>query len=176
MYDLGDLYAEFNARFFNGELPILPSHTFTDENGEVRTSYGTLKWDGRLGKRTYGVYSYKDKTIRLSRKIAVDPIATRSVLLHEMVHKYLHTKGLDDGVQGHGANFIEKAMAINAICEEIGTEYRVHFQDQEVTEKAPSILPQLLDNPITLVPDLDIALKMKTVAKAAFDKKFIYRQ
>ena len=98
MYDLGELYAEFNAKYFNGELPVLPFESKVDKNGEVRHRYGTLKWDGRLGKSTLG--TYKRGTICLNRSIASDPNKTRSVLLHEMLHKYLDFKGLDDGPVG----------------------------------------------------------------------------
>ncbi len=180
MYDLGDLYAELNARFFNGELPILPSDSYTDKNGETRTRYGTLKWDGRMGQRTLGTYKASSRrgngTIRLSRRIASDPVKTRSVLLHEMLHKYLDLKSMDDGILGHGENFVSEAKRINEACEKSGVGYRIHFYDEVVTRDEPFVISDLTKKEIYCGKDLDIARNMQAVVRAAFDQKFEYFQ
>jgi hypothetical protein len=174
MYDLGELYAEFNAKYFYGELPLLPCATKVDKNGETRNVYGTLKWDGRLGKTTLGIY--KRGTIYLNRKIAKDPIQTRSVLLHEMLHKFLDVKGWDDGIAGHGPNFIKEAKRINESCATRCVQYRVHYYDVPVTRAEPTYRSDLIGEDIHCVQDLDLARKMGSVIRAAFDTKYDYLQ
>lgn len=180
MYDLGDLYAELNARFFNGELPVLPSESYTDKDGETRTRYGTLKWDGRMRQRTLGTYKASSRrghgTIRLARSIAYDPARTRSVLLHEMLHKYLDLKSMDDGILGHGENFVSEAKRINETCEKSGVEYRIHFYDEVVTRDEPFVVSELSRKEIYCGKDLDVARNMQAVMRAAFDRKFEYFQ
>ncbi len=180
MYDLGDLYAELNARFFNGELPVLPSDSYTDKNGEIRTRFGTLKWDGRMGQRTLGTYKGSARrghgTIRLARSIASDPVKTRSVLLHEMLHKYLDFKGMDDGILGHGENFVNEAKRINESYQAAGVDYRIHFYDEEVTRDEPFVISELAKKEIYCGKDLDVARNMQAIMRAAFDQKFEYFQ
>jgi len=174
MYDLGELYAEFNAKYFNGELPVLPYEVKVDANGETRRKYGTVKWDGRLGRNTLGCY--KRGVIHLNRKIAKDPNQVRSVLLHEMLHKFLDVKGLDDGIAGHGPNFIEEAKWINDTCSARGVQYRVNFYDIPVTKSRPTYHADLIGGEIQCVQDLDVVRKMGSVIRAAFDTRFEYRQ
>ena len=174
MYDLGELYAEFNAKYFNGELPVLPHATKVDKSGETRRVYGTLKWDGRLGKSTLGCY--KRGVIHLNRKIAKDLNKTRSVLLHEMLHKFLDVKGLDDGIAGHGPNFIAEAKRINDVCAARGVQYRVHYYDVPVTRVQPTYRSELIGEDIHCVQDLDLARKMGTIIRAAFDTRYDYKQ
>jgi hypothetical protein len=180
MYDLGELYAEFNAIFFNGELPVLSHQEYTDKNGEKRRKYNTLKWDGRMRTRTLGTYAPSKSpghgTIRLSRKIAQDPVQVRSTLLHEMLHKYLDFKGTSDGILGHGPNFSAAAKQINDICRDRNVNYRVNFYDVEVTQENPYIRVKLLQTEMFYDPDLDIARKMNAVARAAFGDEFTYVQ
>lgn len=174
MYDLGELYAEFNAKYFNGELPVLPCITKVDKNGETRKVYGTLKWDGRLGESTLGCY--KRGVIYLNRKIAGDLDRTRSVLLHEMLHKFLDVKGLDDGIAGHGPNFISEAKRINDTCAARGVQYRINYYGTPVTKSRPVYRSELIGGDIQCVQDLDVARKMGSVIRAAFDKRYEYVQ
>jgi hypothetical protein len=180
MYDLGDIYAEMNAIFFDGVLPVLKSVSKKDSNGETRTKYPTLKWDGRMKAKTLGTYRPSAKrgsgTISLSPAIAKDPTLTRSVLLHEMLHKYLDLKGLDDGIKGHGENFILESTRINKLCESKGKEYRVMFYDEEITKDDPSFFVEMVGEEMTVMRDLDVARKMASIFRAAFDEKFEYRQ
>lgn len=180
MYDLGEIYAEFNARYFNGDLPILPCKTRTDDNGETWSRYDTLKWDGRMGRHSLGTYKASARrgngTIRLSRRIASDPVKTRSVLLHEMLHKYLDLKGKKDGILGHGGNFVTEAKRINELCEKTGVKHRIYFYDEEVTKEQPFVLPELLEEKIHCGKDLDVARNMQSVMRAAFSQKFEYYQ
>lgn len=181
MYELGDIYAELNAKYFEGQLYILPFRQITDKNGETRRIYGTLKWDGRMGQRTLGTYKAGPTrpghgTIRLARSIASDPVRTRSVLLHEMLHKYLDMKGLDDGIKGHGENFITHAKNINEVCSVNGVSYRIHFYDEVITMDEPLVYSELLMTEIHFSRDLDIARNMQAIARAAFDRKFEYHQ
>lgn len=180
MYDLGEIYAEFNARYFTGNLPLLPCKIRTDENGETWSRYDTLKWDGRMGRRVLGTYKTSARrgfgTIRLSRVIAGDPVKTRSVLLHEMLHKYLDLERRDDGIKGHGENFVKEAKRINELCESTGVKHRIHFYEEEITQSYPFVLPELLGDKVHCSKDLDIARNMQSVMRAAFSQKFEYFQ
>jgi hypothetical protein len=180
MYDLGDLYAEFNSKYFDGELCIAQYASWVDADGESRRKYGHLKLDGRLSRRTLGMYKPTTRagkgTIVLNRKIASDPNLTRSVLLHEMIHKFLDAKGMTDGVKGHGPNFLAEACRINNLCLSQGVEHRVHFMGEEITQEEPSTFAVLLDREIGMGKDLDIADRMKSVMKTAFDTKYTYAQ
>ena len=133
-----------------------------------------------MGQRTLGTYKASVRrghgAIRLSRSIASDPVRTRSVLLHEMLHKYLDLKGMDDGILGHGENFVTEAKRINEACEESGVGYRIHFYDEVVTRDEPFVISDLTKKEIYCGKDLDIARNMQAVMRAAFDQKFKYFQ
>jgi hypothetical protein len=175
MYDLGELYACYNAYYFNGELPVQESVTYIDENDEERTVYPRLKWDGKF-RRVYGKYYFKNHAIHLARGIASDPLQVRSTLLHEMLHEYLHRNDLDDGIEGHGPNFIKYAKEINEKCREQGVDYRINFYDEEITREDPAIYCDLLGTEIACFKDLDLARKVKKVAEKAFDDAWTYHQ
>jgi hypothetical protein len=179
IYDLGRLYNELNFRFFRGELPTLQEVRKIDKQGTERVSYPSLKWEGRF-KKVLGMYHPSPKrgtgVIRISRKLASDPTGLRSTLLHEMLHKYLDLKGLDDGIKGHGKNFILHAKGINEICKSRGFKYRIHFYEEEILQEAPSFKTSLLGEEIHVIKDLDVARTMKRIFGVAFDEKFVYRQ
>ena len=178
MFDLGELHAEFNARFFDGKLPVTPVVTHTDENGEERRSYPRLKWDGRM-RRLWGNYKPNGRgsgEIKLARNAADDPVQVKSTLLHEMLHAYLDRTNRDDGIKGHGPNFIAEATRINAICADLGVAYRVNFYDVAVTKEEPEVYSDLLKTTIYCGKDLDLARRMKTILNAAFDTHYVYEQ
>lgn len=172
VYDLGEIYAEFNAKYFNGELPVLTVVTRTDENGETRNSYPRLKWEGRF-RKVWGNYKPNGRgsgVIKLARNCVKDPVQVRSTLLHEMLHAYLDMKGQDDGIKGHGPNFIAQAKRINEQCAAAGVNYRVNFYDVEITQDEPVVYSDLLKTTIHCGKDLDLARRMQTIIRAAFDQ------
>lgn len=178
MYDLGELYYEFNSRFFYGDLPVLRVVTRIDENGEKWHTYPRLKWDGRM-RRLWGNYKPNGRgtgEIKLARNAASDPVQVRSTLLHEMLHAYLDQTNRDDGIKGHGPNFIAEATRINAICADLGVAYRVNFYDVPVTKEEPEVYSDLLKTTIYCGKDLDLARRMKTILNAAFDTCYVYEQ
>lgn len=183
LYNLGELYDEFNARFFDNQLPELVKTVKLVKGVEV-TSYDRVKWDGRLGKKTLGTYTTARRPgygiVRLSRNIASEPIQVRGTLLHELLHAYLDLKGLDEGVEagikGHGKNFVSHAKKINEICSSLGVKYRVNFFDEEITEEEASFSCDLLKDTVFRTSDLDIALQVKKVLNSALDSKFDYIQ
>ena len=180
MYDLGEEYAVLNAKYFRGELPVLASRDYVDKNGENRSVYPALKWDGRMKGKTLGVYQVKQRpgcgVIRLSPSIAKDPVLTRSVLLHEMLHKHLDMKSQSDGIKGHGENFTSAAKSINEVCALNKVTYRVYFHDRVITQENPTVIPELLMEEVYCNPDLDITRLMMSVVRAAFDTKYVYNQ
>jgi hypothetical protein len=178
IYDLGEIYAEFNARFFNGELPVLRFTEHEDENGEIRRAYPQIKWNGKY-RKLLGTYKPNGRgtgEIRLARYIAPDPVQVRSTLLHEMVHAYLDKTKRDDGIKGHGPNFILEASRINAQCSDRGLAYRVNFYDVPVTKEEPEVYSDLLGTTIYCGKDLDLARKMRTILNASFDTRYVYEQ
>lgn len=178
MFDLGELYAEFNAKFFDGNLRVPRVIERTDENGETWRKYPTLKWEGRY-RTKWGTYKANNRgtgEIKIARMAAKDPVQVRSTLLHEMIHAYLDQTNRDDGIKGHGPNFIAEATRINAKCEDLGVAYRVNFYDVAVTKEEPEVYSDLLKTTIYCGKDLDLARSMKAVLNAAFDTHYVYEQ
>ena len=178
MFDLGELYAEFNAKYFDGNLRVLRVIEHEDKNGEVRRKYPTLKWEGRY-KTKWGTYTPNGRgtgVIKISRLAAKDPTQVRNTLLHEMIHAYLDQTNRDDGINGHGPNFIAEATRINAKCSDAGVTYRVNFYDVPVTKDEPEVYSDLLKSTIYCGKDLDLAQKMRTILNAAFDTHYVYEQ
>lgn len=172
MYDLEALYNLYNSEFFNGELPELVKVVKKVKGQEV-VSFSRLKWDGRLRSRTHGTYTPSSRlgygVIRLSRKMASDPIQVKSTLVHEMLHQWLDLKSLDDGTKGHGANFIAHAKRINILCQENGLKIRVNFYDKAVLAETPHFQCSVIGETIYTVKDLDIARSIERVINSAFD-------
>jgi len=172
IYDLGELYAEFNAKYFDGKLRVLRVIEKTDANGDKRNIYPELKWEGRF-RKLWGQYKPSRTRgagmIKIAKVAAVDPTQVRSTLLHEMIHKWLDQIGQDDGIKGHGQNFIEKARQINQLCEETGMKYRVNFHDVAVTKEEPEVYCDMLKTTIYCGKDLDIAHRMKAILNSAFE-------
>jgi hypothetical protein len=180
MHDLGELYSQFNAKYFEGELPVLKPHTVVDENEEVWESYPKqIAWNGRF-KKLYGRYTYSPARgrgfIELSKRIALDPILVRSTMLHEMLHKYLDLKALGDGIEGHGPNFVEHGVRINRICESEKVEYRINFFDHPVEDSNPRYLSETYAQEFPVRKDLDLGRKMAKIMKASFDSSYTYLQ
>lgn len=173
IFDLGELYCEFNAKYFNGELPVLKVVTVTDKNDETWHTYPRLKWEGRF-RKLWGQYKPNGRgtgVIKLARNCAKDPVQVRSTLLHEMVHAYLDMKGTDDGIKGHGPNFILEAKRINELCVAKGVPYRVNFYDIPVTLEQPEVYSELLKTTLYCGKDLDLARRMQAIIRAAFDEE-----
>jgi SprT-like family len=159
LVDLEQAYAELNETFFNGLLPADAKHK--------------LKWEGRF-KNCLGTYNPINRVIKLSKKLAGKRKDIYSVLLHEMLHKFLDLSGEDDGVEGHGPNFISWASAINQRAESLGVDYRIHFLDVEITENPKLVCTDL---GITLeLTDLDVAVKAKRLAERVFNDDYDYYQ
>jgi hypothetical protein len=177
IYDLVELYAEFNAKFFNGELPVLPTVTLTNDAGETWEKTGRIKWEGRY-KRTWGTYTYNGKgtgIIKLSKRCALEPFQTQSTLLHEMLHAYLDLTNQDDGIAGHGPNFIRKAKEINEKCDELEVGYRVDFHDEPITQEVAEFQVPLLMSSFEF-DDLDVAKKVESIINGAFAGSYEYLQ
>jgi hypothetical protein len=176
MYDLGEMYAVLNARHFGGELAVLNKVVTVDKNGEEWENYPRqLIWNKRF-KKKYGTYTYASRMIQIAGFAAWDSNQVWSTLLHEMLHKYLHQKGMDDGIEGHGPNFINYSADINADCLEKGYKYRINFFDEEIVLKNPNYSSVVHEMEFHVANDLDIGRKCKSVIKAAFDEQFSYNQ
>lgn len=174
IYDLGEIYAEYNAKFFYGTLKTLNVVERTDKRGNTTRIYTGLKWDGRL-KNFWGIYRPNGRgtgEIRISRQAAMQPHQVRDTILHEMLHKWLDMKGLDDGIEGHGPHFIDHSLRINQRARELGLTVRVNFFNEEITKEQPEVYSELLKTTLYCGRDLDIARKMRGVFDSAFHESY----
>jgi predicted SprT family Zn-dependent metalloprotease len=97
------LFAQLNNEFFGGEIP---TH---------RIAYNA-RFSNLAGRITY-----KPPLIELSPKhFEKHPGALRDTLLHEMIHGWLHARGLNPG---HGAAFKRKMreLGLSSIYHDLGT-------------------------------------------------------
>jgi hypothetical protein len=177
LYDLPELYVEFNARYFNGELPLARTRVVKQRDGGIGLVPLDIIWEGRY-RRTYGTYAPSKVRghgkIRIARHCVKTPHQVQSTLLHEMLHKWLDLKGLDDGIKGHGPNFVSHAKDINDKCRDAGVAYRINFHDEEITLEEPVAYCDLLKTTIHCGRDLDVAVRMQSILKAAFDTNYEY--
>lgn len=173
MYDLVALYDEFNFTFFDGELPALNTYA-VERDGEVYIETKDIVWSKQY-KRVYGKYFYKSRKIKLATFMAHSPSLVKGTLLHEMVHKYLDLKGLDDGVEGHGENFINEAVRVNKLVNELDMNCWVKFQDVIIRREEPVFQAQLIGREVVMVKDLDLVAKMTATLRAGFDRKWTQR-
>jgi hypothetical protein len=102
---LGEWFSFFNNRYFGGGLPQPVLSV-----GMSRTRLGSLTWEcrRRLFRRCPGGY-----VIRISNYYDVDERSFKNVLLHEMIHLYIVSKGIRD-TSPHGKVFRLKMNEINA--------------------------------------------------------------
>lgn len=98
-------FSLFNIEYFDGGLPE-PAFAV----GRSRTRLGSLTW--RYRRRLF-VKSPCDYVIRVSNYYDMDELQFKSVLLHEMIHLYIVSKGLKD-TSPHGVLFREKMQSVNA--------------------------------------------------------------
>ena len=102
---LRDWFTVFNKTYFGGALPE-PAFAV----GRSRTRLGSLSWRYKrvlLSRRPYGY------VIRISNYYDLDERRLKSVLLHEMIHLHIVSKGLRD-TSPHGVLFRKEMDAINA--------------------------------------------------------------
>lgn len=96
------MFAQFNFLYFDGEIP---AHT--------------IAYNRRFGNLA-GRITYKPPTIELSPKhLAGKPDELRETLLHEMIHAWLHAKGLPPG---HTPTFKKKMreLGLRSIYHDLG--------------------------------------------------------
>ena len=173
MHDLVALYDEFNFTFFNGELPALNTHV-VERDGEVYVESKDLVWTKRF-KKAYGKYYFKGHQIKLAAFTAHSPSLVKGTLLHEMIHKLLHLRGEDDGVEGHGENFIRESVRVNALVDELGLNFWVKFHDVIIRREEPVFHAELIGHEVVMVSDLDLVRKMNGALRVGFDRKWNQR-
>lgn len=97
-------FDEFNARYFNGELPRPAFST-----GMSRTRLGSMSWR----KERHLFRQVAAFSIRISNYYDVDETTFKSVLLHEMIHLYIVSRGIKD-TSAHGKEFRRHMNRLNA--------------------------------------------------------------
>lgn len=96
------MFAQFNMLYFNGEIPAY-----------------RIAYNGRFASLA-GRITYKPPAIELSPKhLAGKPDELRETLLHEMIHAWLHAKGLPPG---HTPTFKKKMreLGLRSIYHDLG--------------------------------------------------------
>ncbi len=98
-------FGDFNKKYFSEELP-LPNFA----TGKSRTRLGSLSW--RVTHRWLSK-SIRDYTIRVSNFYDLQEGDFKNILLHEMIHLYIVSKGIKDS-SPHGKRFISTMRRINS--------------------------------------------------------------
>ncbi len=98
-------FGDFNARYFSGGLPT-PRFAV----GRARTRLGTLSW--KVARGISGTRA-RDFTIRVSNYRDAPETDFKNVLLHEMIHLCIVSRGLRD-TSPHGKVFQAYMREINA--------------------------------------------------------------
>ena len=110
---LQQLYAELNARYFEDILPpcrIVWSRQLTRAAGNVQVKTRLIKLSVPLLRETFQNASLFPREFLVCGVICADAdSATREILKHEMIHLWLHARGLPSG---HTAQFRAKARQL----------------------------------------------------------------
>lgn len=117
--DAGELYQNWNKRYWDGALPKLPIRTVDNFQGRPGT-LGLLKmWTETVPRDeaaacieydSGGRVCYADASLdAIVLRADLEGSRLRGVLLHEMVHVYLYV--VEDRV-GHGPKFIREARRV----------------------------------------------------------------
>lgn len=88
--DLNEWFDIYNQKLFDNKLPRI----------EIKISHGKK----RLGCYKYIGGSYKAGTISISNAYNFDDAKFKEILIHEMIHAYIHVMDIPDG-SSHGKNF-----------------------------------------------------------------------
>ena len=93
-------FEEYNKMYFNNELPMC-----TFSYNYMRFAFGLYTIRTRYKERKVG-------HIRISKSIDLDEEMLRQLLVHEMIHHYVHfIDGVSfDGFFSHGRHFVRQIM------------------------------------------------------------------
>lgn len=110
---LQQLYADYNARYFDGVLPpcrIVWSRQLTRAAGNIQVKSRLIKLSVPLLRETFHSNSLFPREYSVCGVPCADTgSATREILKHEMIHLWLHERGLPSG---HSAAFRAKARQL----------------------------------------------------------------
>jgi len=104
-------FAEYNARFFEGKLPVP-----VFRSGNAATMLGHLKYRRRRGM--LGRVTYSDFVLTVSARFDLPEREVQDTIIHEMIHLYILSGGIRD-TSSHGRVF-------RAWMQKINTEYGRH--------------------------------------------------
>ena len=98
-------FDEFNKLIFSGELPKIPILL-----GSATRVIGSFTY--RVHKNFWGKKAYSDLKLRFSTKFDLPENELQDVIIHEMIHYYIHFKNLKDR-SAHGPLFKNLMNQIN---------------------------------------------------------------
>ncbi|MBQ2024888.1 MAG: SprT-like domain-containing protein [Paludibacteraceae bacterium] len=98
-------FEEFNKLLFGGELPKIPILL-----GRATRVIGSFTY--RVHKTFWGKKVYSDLKLRFSTKFDLPENELQDVIIHEMIHYYIHFKNLKDK-SAHGPLFKDIMNQIN---------------------------------------------------------------
>lgn len=118
-------FEEYNKMYFNNELPMC-----TFSYNYMRFAFGLYTIRTRYKERKVG-------HIRISKSIDLDEEMLRQLLVHEMIHHYVHfIDGVSfDGFFSHGRHFVRQ---IKRIKKEYGLEILVCYPDWYFRKEKPN--------------------------------------
>ena len=118
-------FEEYNKLYFNNELPMCTfSYNFM-KDAFGRYTIQTRYKEGKVGH------------IRISKSIDLDEDMLRELLVHEMIHHYVHfIDGVSfDGFFSHGRHFVRQ---VNRLKKQFGLEITIIFPDWHFRNEKPN--------------------------------------
>lgn len=124
-------FDEFNKLIFGGELPRIPIAL-----GSATRVVGAFSC--KVRRNFWGKKEYSDLKLRFSKKFDLPENELEDVIIHEMIHYYIHFKNLKDK-SAHGPLFKNLMNQINKnFSRKISIRYRgssalrIHYVDNTI--------------------------------------------
>lgn len=154
----------YNRRLFNNELPRI----------NIKKSHGKK----RLGCYRYRSGRYKPGTISISTAYNFDDNKFKEILIHEMIHAYIHYKDIYDD-SSHGREFTSIMNRVNDDLKDESIKITVKTEDLDKYEiKNKVSYPFMLFSNVDNMFIIRIAKSRITEYKARYsteiDSKFFY--
>ena len=126
-------FDEFNKLIFGGELPRIPIVL-----GSATRVVGAFSC--KVRRNFWGKKEYSDLKLRFSKKFDLPENELEDVIIHEMIHYYIHFKNLKDK-SAHGPLFKNLMNQINKnFGRKISIRYRgssalrIHYVDNTILQ------------------------------------------
>ena len=137
--DIQQIFSKHNALCFDSKLPI-PKIKL----GNAKNYLGQLRFKRK--KKTHGKWLYCDFCICINTRYEIDRQKLEDVVIHEMIHYYIHYNGIAD-TSSHGVVFRKMMEDINT---RFGRNITIADRGIKPTGKMPSQTRQTLPRPFLI--------------------------